>query len=359
MALKVWDGFDHYSATADFKQRSGFLQWQLPAVNAPVLSFVTGRNLFGKALQVSGGQFSGFWAVFGDRNAEAIVGFAMLFGSTVAAAGCRFQFWDTVADQIQATVWFNEDNYAVQVYRGDTSGTLLYASPNNVWAGHVWNFVEIRVKIHDSAGEVQARVNGVTVATITGVDTKATSNTWWDKLLLRPSPDGISNAPIIQLDDLYYCDTTMGAGTFPANTFLGDAKVVTLFATGNDSVQWTPLSGTNYQMIDEQAMDGDATYNYETTAGDQDTFVFEPLESVITVIYGVQVTYAARKDDAGMRVTKSVAKVGGTSYFGADKSLPDQVYTYFTDLWILNPNTAANWTITGVNAATYGYRLVS
>lgn len=367
MALKVWDGWDHYnSGLTDMKQRSGFLQY-FTFNNAPGLTFVSpGRNGNGKALRITT-NITGLQLVYQDRNDRALVGMAVLQEVTSGTeSGASFLFMDTVTDQPQVTIFFNRLNYSVEIWRASndvgigipfTLGVMLYASPNNVWAPNVWNFIEMEVKVHDSAGLVTVRSNGVTIASVSGVDTKFTANAWWDALYM--SPTGSAGISSMQIDDHYYADKTVGGGTFPADTFLGDAKVVTLFATGNDSVQWTPLSLANWQMISEIAMDSDTTYNYTATPGNQDTFVFQSLAGTITTIYGIQVTYATRKDDAGMKEIKGVVKSGGTSYFGDVKSIPDSNYVYFTDLWILDPDTGANWTLSGVNAANYGYKLVS
>jgi hypothetical protein len=273
-----------------------------------------------------------------------------------------------VANLTQVAVLFNPVNYSIQIYTGGTTllgpgggfwdGTLVYVSANNVWTGNVWNFIEIWPVINATTGSVTVRVNGVVLASVTGIDTKITSNLWWDQMGIASQTTGGLNVDT-QIDDLYYCDTTTGAGLTPCNTFLGDCRVQTLFATGNDAVQWTPHAGSNWQEVAETAMDSDTTYNYSSTPGQQDTLDFGALAGTITTIYGIQLTYAARKDDAGARSVKSVVKVSGTSYFGSTNSLPDGNYAYFTDQWILNPNTGLNWTISGVNGAAYGYNMVS
>jgi hypothetical protein len=360
MAFQSWDGYDHYSSSADFSQRSGFLQYFLPA-NPPGISFITGRNGFGKALSLAQG-INPLYMVFGARNASAFVGFACQFAFTSGVqAGAQFQFMDStigIGGTAQVSVFFNEVNYSISIYRGTVSGgTLLYISANNVWAANVWNFVEMWPVINSSTGSIKVNVNGVTMVNQTGLNTQATANAWWDEM--TANPNGQVGVATINIDDLYYADTSVGAGTYPANTLVGDSKVVTLYANGNDSVQWTPLAGANWQEISEIAMDSDVSYNYSSTPGQQDTFTFGALQNTITVIYGIQLTFAARKDDAGVRTVKSDVKISGVNYYGANHNIPDTTYAYFTDQWILDPATSANWTITNVNSAVYGYDLVA
>jgi len=348
MALKVFDGFDHYAADTDMSSRSGFLQWSNALAGT---SFVTGRNGFGLALSLANAG-TGFSATFGQRVASAFVGFALNIATGV---GAIFNFVDSLSGNAQITVVFNYLNFSVKIYRGTSlSGTLLYTSANNVWASGVYNYIEIWPVINGSTGSVTVNVNGQTIASVTGANTQATANASWDVLTFTSQ-----NAGTFLLDDLYYADTTTGAGTYPCDSFLGDSRVDTLFATGNDAVQWTPLANANWQEVASVQFDGDAAYNYTTTPTDQDTYTFGALAGTISLIYGLQITTAQRKDDSSARSTKSVAKVGGTSYFGATNSLPNTTYTYFTDLWILNPNTTANWTSSDVNGATYGINCVA
>lgn len=361
MALQVWEGFDHYNGSADLISRSGFLQWQFPDALSPFSAFTTGRNGFGKSLQIGtvnaglyGGQrLRGVWAV---RNAEVYFGIAVY---CPAGAGVNFSLVDTVANAPQVGINFNPNNYSVQVWRGTLgTGTQIALSNNNVWAGDVWNFIEIHYKINGSTGAIDARVNGVSVfgGPVTGLNTQATANAWSDAVDISVSDGG---SQLIELDDLYYADTATGAGTFPANSFLGDCRVATLFATGNGSVQFTPLTGANWQEISEHAMDSDTSYNYSSTPGQEDTFTFGALSATINVIFGVQITIAARKDDGSSRVIKAALISSATEVYGSNHSIPDTNYAYFTDIWILDPHTSSNWTLGGVNGATYGYNLVS
>ena len=352
MALKVWDGFDHYNQEADFNSRSGFLQWNI--TTAP--NFITGRNGNGLALQT---QFLGgntLTGTMGQRVAAAFIGIA---ANAASGAGMVYTFGDSVAGSPQISVAFDPTNFTVGIYRGNSpltspTGTLLYLSANNVWAANVYNFIEIFPTINGSTGSVVVNINGVTVASISGANTQNTANAWWDTLAIRTY-----NNVSLALDDFYYADTTTGPGTYPCDNFLGDSRVATLFATGNDAVQWTPLTSTNWVEVSEVAMDSDTSYNSTATPGDQDTYTFGALSGTITTIYGVQITTAQRKDDASPRTTKSVLKISSTDYYGTTNSLPTSTYAYFTDLWILDPATSANWTVSDVNAATYGIQCVS
>jgi hypothetical protein len=192
------------------------------------------------------------------------------------------------------------------------------------------------------------------------ITTQLTANAWFDVIDFMASPlSGFGKT--ILLDDFYYCDTVAGPGLTPANSMLGDSRVACVFATGDDAVQFTPLANANWQEISEVAMDSDTSYNYDATAGHQDTFDFQAIENLISTIYCLQLTYAARKDDAGTRTMAGVAKIGGVSYvYSAPDSVPaSATYTYFSDPFVLSPATGLNWTLAEINGAAFGYKLVT
>lgn len=347
MALGAFDGFDHYNG-ADILSRSGFLQWSSWGG-----SFVTGRNGYGKGLQMPG--VATLIGSFAQRVATAGVGNAWYMpANSVTQASLVDSTVGGGTPQIETI--FDGTNYTIQVWRGNNAtGTLLYMSPNNVWTGNVWNYVEIWATIDPSVGTVQIVINGQVVVNLTGQNTARTSNNWWDNYFLE------GGVGLIE-DDFYYADGSTGPGSFPCNSPLGDMRVFTLFPIGSSgSTTWTPSPNTNqnWQNIDEIAMDSDTTYNFTDTAGNEELFNFQALANTVNKIVGVQITGAYRKDDATTHTLKQAFKSGATKDYGVTRSLPDTVYSYFTDLYVLDPNTTASWTLTAVNNIAGGYNLVT
>lgn len=117
------------------------------------------------------------------------------------------------------------------------------------------------------------------------------------------------------------------------------------------------LTITNAGNVSEVAMDSDDTYNSSSTLNDEDLLVFGVLPGDINLVLGVQLTGAYRKDDAGTRVVKQALKSSTTEVYGADHYLSTETYVYFTDLFVLDPNTDTSWTTTGVNSLVAGYNV--
>jgi hypothetical protein len=70
-------------------------------------------------------------------------------------------------------------------------------------------------------------------------------------------------------------------------------------------------------------------------------------------IKGVMHSINAKKDDAGSRNIKSLCKSSSTTSTGTSQALPSS-YAYLTQVWETDPNTAAAWTETNLNAAEFG-----
>ncbi len=89
------------------------------------------------------------------------------------------------------------------------------------------------------------------------------------------------------IDDLYLCDDSVGPGANACNTFLGDVRVSTLYATANGAVSWTPLANTNWQELADVQMDrGRHIPNSTGTVGASDTILFAPLPVDVTAVLG-------------------------------------------------------------------------
>ena len=155
-------------------------------------------------------------------------------------------------------------------------------------------------------------------------------------------------------DDLYFCD---GSGS-RNNDFLGDMKVETIFPSGNgNSNDWSSSSGgDNYTNVDENPPNDDTDYNYSTLSGNIDTFAFENLTTVSGSINGIQLNILARKDDAGTKIVKQVIRRGSVDYVIENPHYMADAYAYYVDIVEEDPSTSSDWTITGINAAEFGYK---
>lgn len=350
MALKAYEGFDHYnSTTADMVARFGWLQW----TTGFSCSFVSpGANSTGKALQVSSDAFgdvrlTGSWA-----GNLATFYFGMRLQLT-AAGNFTLAFNDNTGGASQFKVYFNTTSASVQVR--NNSGTILVSSANNVFPINSYFYFEVGATV-GASGSVTLKVNGATVATYSGNTQTGTANAWVNGH--THAPDG--SAAVHLVDDLYICDSVAGAGTYAMNTFLtsiGDPRVWYGPPNANSSVTFTPLANANWQEVSETAMDSDTSYNSSSTVGQADLFTTTGFPTM-SVVLAVGVIGAYRKDNSGARNASNELKSGATTANGTSQPL-NASYTYYQDFWVEDPNTSASWTVANAQAVTFGYHLDS
>ncbi len=378
MAVKVFDGFDHYAAQQDLQSRVGALQWSDVNSGGESIGLIAGRGGYGRAVSIPsvasnnnpvwfGGSFSTFYT-------SAFFGLAVEMQAASGNPWFDLHVMDYVNNVAQLTFRFILNSGAVTVYNGDpnntagqeTASTVIGQSPPNAFSPYLWNYIEVMFDIAASAGTFAVQVNGVTVVSGTGqTNYPATlpdgnpARTDASGFRFRVASATIAGASYAAaIDDFYLCDTTTGPGSYPCNTFLGDTAVRTLYPTANSSVQWTPFANTNYEEVNASQFDGDSTYNYASAAGDTDLFTFGSLPTSVSAVYAVQTTGAYRKQDAGANTIIQEISSSGTTASGSSHVL-SLGYGYYTDLFVVDPHTGTTFSPTAVNALVGGYELAS
>lgn len=364
MALKGINGFTGYksglNATDDFYQNIDFINF--------FQYFSQAVNLIAHPIDGQWANSLGFGATFATANSSAGIGFrfqvnfnAFPLNDVVIALKDSLS---TSIRPIQVSVRINPNNNSVEIWRGspfagffNNSGTLLAATGNNAITQYNVHYIEIWVKIDPTVGFVHVYVDdGTLLIGVDNVNTQNTAENTFDQVIWA-SNTGSS----VNVGDLYYMDTTTGAGDFPCNGPVGDSHIFTAFPVGNDQAQWSPNPNTNanWQNVKETAMDSDTTYNASSTAGQEDRFNMQSLTGVVSAIFGAKIRGAYRKDDAGTRTIKQALKSGTTEVYGANNNLPSSAYEYIGDLFVLNPANSLSWDNVALNAVKVGYNLVA
>lgn len=378
MALKGWDGFDNYNSVIDANARApNFIQYQFPQ-NGENFIFRPGQYGYGAAFQRAGFADGGFGATFRDFNSTAFIGCDITVAGDSPGGYIRtvVAFFDQRQPSGQWTFAFNFDK-TISVYRGGlgllntpTVGVLLYTSPPLNFEFDTFFFLEVGFHIDTVNGWLIIRINAEEVVVLNNVNIQTSSFNTFDAMSICFEGFNIFVSALV--DNLYYCDDTIGPGDFPCNWFLATPnfipRVLTQFPKTEVSVQFTPQpsSHLNRENVSEDAMDSDTTYNFSNTVGQRDLFRFDGLPNMqLDLIYGVQIISAARKTDAGFRAINNVliscqsVATGSTESLGITRSLPDTLYAYFVDLWFVDPNTNKSWTIFGVDSLVAGYKLAA
>lgn len=336
MALLWCDGFDHYGVVGNltegvYAETTGSgISADNPRTGASSLSLGNGllRRVLGAAKTSVGIGAAFFYnALPSSNNAARIFDFRDAANITQISIGCQ-------------------SSGVIEVDRGEMNGTVLGVSASPVITANAYQHIEAFVSFSNTVGTVEVRVNGVTVISLSGVDTVASANAECSQVGIGGGSSGILH----YVDDLFCYDNN---GSFN-NTFIGDRRVLTLFPNANTiEADWTPVgAATGYECIDEASPDGDTTYITTGVPGSpkpSSEFGIQNLPAGVSAISGLVVVEMARKTEAGTANTKWSIISGASQSAGADKPMTE-IYTYRQDVFETDPASAAPFTPAEVNA---------
>lgn len=342
MTLLFADSFDHYN-TSQLGRKWDDVH-NTVAINAGV-----GRNSSPGLQTTSSGGTNG-WVTksLSVSAATLIVGAAFNFSASVATQRFVWLTDGTVGPTVQFMLQRNADG-SINAYRGD-SGTLLgTTAPGVLSSTAVHYYVELKVLIHPSAGTVDLRVNGASVLSLTGQNTRQSANSFATQVSFgNRDTTGIS----VNVDDVYICDNSGSTN----NTFLGDVRVECLFPNGAGSTtNFAPSAGSNYQCVDDNPANDDTDYVSSSTVTDRDLYAMASLSSTSGAVKAVCVTTTDRKDDSGTRTHAHVVKSGASVSVGTAFA-PTTAYAIHQTVFESKPGGGA-WTISDVNGAEAGLEI--
>jgi hypothetical protein len=343
MALLWVDGFEAYRTACSWND--GVLGYRLLRRYADIGS-VDGRHL------ITTGRFSTYCLqIFGDTNGylltpalttndTLIVGIAVMPTQFGGAGDWRIiSLFDGTQQGINVRYFYGD----VAIYR-DT--TLLATSTGLNWQKYQWRYLELKVKCHDTTGTYEVRLGENTILSATGVDTKAGSNAYHDKVHIW----GTGTSPL--LDDFYICDSS-GSDN---NNFLGNVRVDDIYPNGDNSVAWTKSGGsTNYENVDETPLaDDDTTYVESSTTNQTDLYDYGSISGVGS-IKGIQINTDCTETDATSYTLITPVSLSGNQ---SDDTAQAVASSYTTLMRIVERDPDGNlWTINNVNAAQFGVKV--
>lgn len=238
------------------------------------------------------------------------------------------------------------------------NGTVLGTSSNNAWStAGGWKYLKIRVKVHDTTGTITVVYDGVTIFSLSGLDTRNGATGIIDRIYIG-KPASATNGQVytVRIQDVAVCDVT---GSAPMNDIHAEGRVRLLqTAAEGDVNEWTPSTGTdNEALVDEIPNNGNTDYNSTSTVNHRDLFTADDLPVTPTTIFGVAIHNMVAKDDAGTDTAASMLKTNGTEYVNAAAvGVTGATFQKVNGYWELNPDTAAAWTKANVDGLQIGIK---
>lgn len=176
------------------------------------------------------------------------------------------------------------DNGLLQYYPG--SGSVAIDTSYNIDAG-VWYYLELGVVI-GVGGSVEVRVNGQTIVSVTGIDTRIGGLSTCNAIQLYFS--GGNPIGSVDFEDLY---VAIGNEL----KWLGDIRVDALALDGNASPQdWIPDSGNAWERLNQTS--GNVSSN---TINAESMFSVANLSFDTPAIHGVQIGIIANKTETDQK----------------------------------------------------------
>lgn len=226
-----------------------------------------------------------------------------------------------------------------------TTNVIGAASATGILTVGNFTFIEAEFTRNGSTGVFNVYANGALILSNTGANTGASSI---DNIALQ-NPSGSDG---VTVDDWYIAS---GA------TRLGECRVQTLMPSADTATkQWAASTGTNHAaLVDEIPSNGDSDYIFDSTVGNKDLFDVADLADIPLTIHAVQPLIVARKDDATLREIRTNMKNGSTTTNGTTRTMGSGYKIWADPLQLVNPDTAAAWTVSNINAMQLGVETVT
>lgn len=256
------------------------------------------------------------------------------------------QFLDVGAN-VHVAVWVRTTG-AIFVTRGGFAGTVIASTAGPVLLANAWQHIETKVKIHDTTGTVEIRVDGVPVLTATGLDTASTADVTCRQVAFNNKATNTGASVTMYIKDFITWDNLGSANT----DFLGTCQVISLTPNGDNSFNWTPSTGTTgFNLIDDVPPNDDTDY---ISAADPppaaSSFTLTNLPVDVTSVKALQTMVRARKTDGGDGSLQTSMISGASTGNGTDRPIT-VAFTYWFDVFETDPATSAAWIPAAVDAA--------
>lgn len=204
-------------------------------------------------------------------------------------------------------------------------------------------------------GKYDVWIDGINrVATGGNTDTRNAGNASCNTIQLGHYPGGASTALTMWYDDF----AVFSGATYSDADFPGDCRVITNLPNADgDYADWTASAGTDVSCVDENPATDDTDYISSATVDQMETFGFAPISGTGNVL-GVMEVITDRMDDAGPRSINGIARLGTTDLVGSTPMPCSSSFVSHKELFLAKPGGGA-WTLSDVNSAQFGVKLIS
>jgi hypothetical protein len=347
MALLFAEGFDGWASGSDLANATRSINAGAALGSANTLSNWGDGCLVGSDLS-SGMGFGLTGTPLGSLIRTAFWLRTYGSGTAVFSTTVWRPFFNLVGALNSITRWWSlyllgtQPNVYLSVRKFDDASSPGQAAIGTIPLGdNAWRHVEVEFLIGTSSGTVRTWVDGVADISFTGDTSDAASGDFsvMDHVLLCGSCSNSGNTGTY-LDDVIIWDDEGDAFT---GRLTDRHRIRTVLPDANGSVNdFTPLSGSNVENVDDVIRDKDGSYTSATAVGEDlfriNTIPFNPAE-----IYGVYAEALVRREGLLAHTGRIKATRGGMVLTGPTVSV-DPTYRAERLELIRDPLTGSRWT---------------
>lgn len=284
------------------------------------------------------------WCGWAQRITDTSPG--VLFGPTHTAGGYP-GYGHIVLACSQAGELFLQRSYSGIVEQL----TSTYTDPGTISFGQ-WYAFGMEWYVHPSTGFCRVYLNEELVINYSGNTTTKLYPVWtalYPVTKIQWQPHG------------YICDMYWGdmSGSAPWNAYMGDMRVEGQLPSSDldragTYEEWTLSTGTNQgQLLDENPTNL-TDYVESSTIGQRFSVRYPDIVLGSGTIYGVILMPNMAKTGSGTRTVATLIEHGGSFVEGTERAPSLGSSFYWPQVYQVNPVTAANWDVAGVNGSEAG-----
>ncbi len=333
--LSVVEGFESYGSASGATLRTELrAKWSAPDMGSDWATLIDGPT-FGKSLQWSDTEVYPAIEFLLVPTGTIVMGFAYKHGGSGSGILVRFKYEGATQTSLHLS-W----NGLLEARRGTSSSNVLGLATEPLRVG-TWNYIDVKVVLHDSTGSIQVRLNGQDIINATNVDTKASSGVVaYTSVFIEAFERGA-------WDDLYIYDDTGGDPSLQ-----GSRVIENLLPESDDTSQWTPSTGSDHYALVNDSTINDTTYISHDTINEVDDWNYSNITEIDGGILGLAQFTRVSTDTGGVRTVNSLCESNSTE--DLDSVALSEGFNTLYRIIDEDPDTSTAWTVGGVNAATFG-----
>lgn len=346
MALLWIDGFDHYGTTStdfktsslgayDFYGNSNLRNETMPVLGTQGFQKISGnptssRGLAEKLMSISSGTTIGIGChVYPSSyvtNASGVFGLATVAGAHI----------------VRITI--EGGGRTLQVRTGSGNGSVVLDTEAPIQLNVLYH-LEAKIYVHSTDGSVELRLNGITVGTVTNINTEGDGV---GRLTLLPFGTGTTSTDFLAIDNLFVWDDT---GSYN-NDWLGERNIYTLMPSADTAEDdWALSSGSDGYALINTVPSNSANYISAASSGAVSSFEFDDLISTDITVVGVQTVFKGLKTGTAVSEVECGIEVAGQKTSGPALAMIQDQETLFSSVYDISPDTGVPFTPDEINNA--------